>query len=102
MSIWRTSSTGELFLRLARVVLQFSRAPGADKLLEEMPNWRLTPSQWKDQAVRFLELGRSRTLLDLLIAEKLAPRSALRDWSEYSYQLRGQGSSELGRKVQRS
>jgi CHAT domain-containing protein len=84
--IFSTIHSGELFLGLARIAFQFSSTPG-DSLCGPSEQWKLPPGAWKGQGLRFLELGRSRTLLDILIARKLAPQK-LRDWSEYSYQLR--------------
>ncbi|KAK0262335.1 hypothetical protein LTR35_017724, partial [Friedmanniomyces endolithicus] len=83
--ILSTISSGELFLGMARVALRFSRFP--DGASGPSQYWTLNPAEWKDQCLRFLELGRSRTLLDLLIAQDLAPQD-FRDRSEYSYQLR--------------
>ena len=86
-NIFSTIHSGELFLGLARLGLQFSGAATSDNRVGPTQEWTLSQEEWKDQALRFLELGRSRTLLDLLMAEKLAP-DGFKEWSAYSYQLR--------------
>ncbi|KAJ9662591.1 hypothetical protein H2198_001263 [Neophaeococcomyces mojaviensis] len=83
--IHATISSGELFLGMARIAFQFSQT--FDGPCGPSQQWILASAEWKDQCLRFLELGRSRTLLDLLIVQKLAPHD-IKDWSEYSYQLR--------------
>ncbi|KAH9208254.1 CHAT domain-containing protein [Leptodontidium sp. 2 PMI_412] len=82
--ILSTVSSGELFIGMARIAFKFSEVP--DSSCGPSQQWTLTPAEWKDQGLRFLELGRSRTLLDLLIVRKLAPPD-LKVWSKYSYQL---------------
>ncbi|KAL5313091.1 hypothetical protein ACEPPN_019518 [Leptodophora sp. 'Broadleaf-Isolate-01'] len=83
--ILSTVSSGELFIGMARIAFKFSEVP--DSSCGPSQQWTLTPAEWKDQGLRFLELGRSRTLLDLLIVRKLEPPD-LKVWSKYSYQLR--------------
>ncbi|KAH7371275.1 CHAT domain-containing protein [Pyrenochaeta sp. MPI-SDFR-AT-0127] len=83
--ILSTVSSGELFIGMARVAFEFSEAH--DSSCGPSQRWTLAPAEWKDQGLRFLELGRSRTLLDLLIVQKLAPQE-FKNWSNYSYQLR--------------
>ncbi|KAH7127245.1 CHAT domain-containing protein [Dendryphion nanum] len=79
-----TVSSRELFIGMARIAFRFSKASDSTCGPSQ---WNLTPAEWKDQGLRFLELGRSRTLLDLLIIQKLSPPDS-KVWSKYSYQLR--------------
>ncbi|KAH6708753.1 hypothetical protein BKA61DRAFT_579760 [Leptodontidium sp. MPI-SDFR-AT-0119] len=83
--ILSTVSSGEFFIGMARIAFKFSEVP--DSSCGPSQQWTLTPAEWEDQGLRFLELRRSRTLLDLLIVRKLAPPD-LKVWSKYSYQLR--------------
>lgn len=81
-----TMHSGELFLGLARIALHYSNS--TDAICGPSGEWQLTLSAWKDQCLRFLELGRSRMLLDILESQKVAPPEVFEAWSKGSYDLR--------------
>ncbi|OAP61370.1 hypothetical protein AYL99_03573 [Fonsecaea erecta] len=85
--------SSELFFGLARIAWLFSQSQDQDEPVIDLDRWQLTPAQWKEQILRFLDMGHSRALLDLLIAEQATDREQLHNWSEYSYRLR---EHELG------
>jgi hypothetical protein len=71
--IYSSINAGEIFHDLARLALRFGEAPNNISLGSKAEKWSLTVSKWMDRAVHFLELGRPRTLLELLISAKIAP-----------------------------
>lgn len=83
--ILSTVSSGEMFLGMARIAFQLSKTSGGARGPAQL--WSLTSAEWEDQGLRFLELGRSRALLDLLIGRK-DKLEELKEWAEYSYKLR--------------
>jgi CHAT domain-containing protein len=91
-------SSGEIFLGLARIAFHFSQTHNSP--CGPSGQWILTSAEWKDQILRFLELGRSRTLLDLLTAQELASKENFEKdfekWADYSYELRRQESPSRG------
>lgn len=89
-----TIHSGELFFGMARIAFQFSRS--SVNPCGPSEQWTLTPAEWRDQILRFHELGRSRTLLDLLVAQNLS-REKFRKWSQYSYELRRKQASSLAK-----
>ena len=82
-----TMHSGELFFGLARIALHYSNS--IDAICGPSEEWQLTLSVWKDQCLRFLELGRSRMLLDILESQQQVPHKVLA-WSKGSYDLRGE------------
>ncbi|KAJ4984125.1 hypothetical protein SVAN01_10357 [Stagonosporopsis vannaccii] len=97
MDIYSTIHSSELFLGMARIAFHHSKS--TDSICGPSERWRLTPPDWNNQMLRFLELGRSRTLLDLLLAQKLAPQE-FREWSEYSFELRSKSTMQPTAEVQ--
>ncbi|EXJ76151.1 uncharacterized protein A1O5_00659 [Cladophialophora psammophila CBS 110553] len=87
-NMYDTIHSSELFFGLARVAWLFSQSEDQEEPVIDLDQWQLTPAQWKEQVLRFLDVGHSRALLDLLIAEQATDREQLQNWSEYSYQLR--------------
>ena len=79
--------SGELFFGLARVAWHLSQSENRDGPVINLEQWQLTATQWKEQVLRFLDMGHARALLDLLIVEQATEPRQLQAWSEYSYQL---------------
>ncbi|KIW98994.1 uncharacterized protein Z519_00657 [Cladophialophora bantiana CBS 173.52] len=87
-NLYDTVHSNELFFGLARVAWLLSQLEDQDEPVINLDQWQLTPAQWKEQVLRFLDMGHLRALLDLLIAEQATDREQLQNWSEYSCQLR--------------
>ncbi|KAH6869132.1 CHAT domain-containing protein [Thelonectria olida] len=83
-----TINSGELISGLSRISLRFYAASESEESRERLGKWNLPGPTWKDQALLFLEQGRARALLDLLIMEKKVTRETLQEWSDESYQIR--------------
>jgi CHAT domain-containing protein len=81
--------SGELFFGLARVAWHFSRSED-DRAKVSCEEWQLSAAQWQEQVLRFLDMGHSRALLDLLIVEGATSPEQLQLWSESSYQFTSQ------------
>ncbi|KAH7125881.1 CHAT domain-containing protein [Dactylonectria macrodidyma] len=83
-----TINSGELISGLARIALRFDAIREPEGSRGRLRKWNLPGPTWKDQALLFLEQGRARGLLDLLIMEKKVTREALKAWSDESYRIR--------------
>lgn len=80
-----TIHSGELYSGLARISWQFSRDEHLRR--DRTPQART----WKDEVLLYLEQGRSRTVVDLLMAEKSmdeAELDKLQEWNTHRYHLR--------------
>ncbi|TKA57281.1 hypothetical protein B0A49_13659, partial [Cryomyces minteri] len=83
-----TIHSGELFFGLAEIALRFAESENGQDSVRPLQRWKLPGPTWREQALLFLEQGRARALLDLLIAEEEVDTKTLQDWSATSYRVR--------------
>ncbi|KAH8647035.1 CHAT domain-containing protein, partial [Tricladium varicosporioides] len=83
--MFATIHSGELFSGLARISWQFA-------LAGHLAESRMPQTQtWRDQVLLYLEQGRSRALVDLLMTEKGMEEDEhdkLQEWATHEYQMR--------------
>lgn len=91
--LFNTLHSQELFFGLGRIALLFSESSDPDQLVGNLEQWHLTASEWLGQGLKFFELGHSRALLDLLIADKMTDHAQLKKLSDYSYRLKNDALS---------
>ncbi|KAF5696233.1 CHAT tetratricopeptide domain-containing protein [Fusarium mundagurra] len=76
--------SGELFNGLARICLAFEGSPAKSR--PGLPKqWDLPGLSWADQALIFIERGRSRVLLDLLVTRQNLDPKKVTEWAEWAY-----------------
>ena len=80
-----TTHTGELFMGLARISLKFAKLGDFANEVGQPCDWQLRAASWTEQALAFLEQGRARTLLDLMIAEEEVDGGVLKKWASTNY-----------------
>ncbi|KFY97541.1 hypothetical protein V500_02027 [Pseudogymnoascus sp. VKM F-4518 (FW-2643)] len=84
--IFSTIHSAELFVGLAKTVLRFPDLTNSEKFNEVCDIWKFRGPTWMDEAILFLEKGRARVLLDLLIPEVASKEFV--EWKDWSHQLR--------------
>jgi len=82
-TIW----TGELYSGLARLCFRLADVKEKDEAISPH-GWGLSSKSWEDQSLIFLEYGRSRALLDMLIAQSTIESSTYKEWLDQSYLVR--------------
>ena len=80
-----STHTGELFTGLARISLNFAKLGDATNEIGLPCDWQLRAATWTEQGLAFLEQGRARTLLDLMIAEEEVDEEVLKKWASTNY-----------------
>ncbi|KHO10701.1 hypothetical protein MAA_11705 [Metarhizium robertsii ARSEF 23] len=82
-----TVHTGELYCGLTRTSLALSSMLGESDR-RDPEHWGLPASSWKDQALIFMEQGKARSLLDILLVKEAAETEQLQDWMKEAYSNR--------------
>jgi CHAT domain-containing protein len=85
-----TIHSNELFAGLMRVCEQKDSAPQSGETTPTPATWGLACPSWRDQAVFYLEKGRARALLDLLVTKHGIGKNPkeLRQWTKELYRRR--------------
>ncbi|KAJ0141215.1 Thiol-specific monooxygenase [Fusarium oxysporum f. sp. albedinis] len=76
--------SGELFAGLIRVCLAFERSPPVSSQKRLPQQWDLPGLSWAQQALIFIERGRSRALLDLLVTKENLDPKKVTEWAAWA------------------
>ncbi|KAM6524465.1 hypothetical protein FALCPG4_010077 [Fusarium falciforme] len=76
--------SGELFAGLIRVCLAFERSPPLSSQERLPQQWNLPGLTWAQQALIFIERGRSRALLDLLVTKENLDPKKVTEWAAWA------------------